>query len=345
MEALQIELPAAGPPETLRAVRRELPAPAAGQAVVRVEASGVSFAEQQMRRGKYCDQPAFPFVPGYDLVGVVERLGPPAGAGGPAPAPGTRVAALTRTGAWAERVVLDAADLVPLPDGLDPIAAETLIVNGLTAWRMLHRSARVARGDTVVVLGAAGGVGSVLVQLALAAGARVLGVVGGAAQAERVAALGAIPLDRRAEDVPARVRELAPGGVAAVFDHVGGDGIADSWRMLARGGTLVSYGTAATKDLPGDPRLPVLRLLARLTAWNLLPNGRRAGFFNLWAGKRLRPRRYRAQLRADLAQLFALLRDGRLDAQVAAQFPLADAAAALRFAEQGGHTGKVVLVA
>jgi len=371
MEAFQIELPAAGPPETLRAVRRELPAPAAGQAVVRVEASGVSFAEQQMRRGKYYDQPAFPFVPGYDLVGVVERLGGAGGANGASGAggangadsasgaqsangasgvgaplrPGTRVAALTRIGAWADRVVLDVDDLVPLPPGLDPVAAETVIVNGLTAWRMLHRTARVARGDTVVVLGAAGGVGSVLVQLARAAGARVLGVVGGAAQAERVAALGAIPLDRRAEDVPARVRELAPDGVAAVFDHVGGDGIAASWRMLRRGGTLVSYGTAATKDLPGDPRLPVLKLLARLTAWNLLPNGRRAGFFNLWAGKRLHPRRYREQLRADLAQLLALLRDGRLDAQVAGRFPLADAAAALRFAERGGHTGKVVLVA
>lgn len=379
MRTLQIELPAVGEPETLRAVRRELPEPAAGQAVVRVEASGVSFAEQQMRRGKYYDQPAFPFVPGYDLVGVVERIGGEraaasasgtagasgthgasgtasasgtAGASGAAGAgadgaiaPGTRVAALTRTGAWAERVVLDVDDLVPLPGGLDPVAAETVIVNGLTAWRMLHRTAGAQDGDTVVVLGAAGGVGSVLVQLARAAGVRVLGVVGGAAQAERVAALGAIPLDRRAEDVPARVRELAPDGVAAVFDHVGGAGIADSWRMLGRGGTLVSYGTAATKDRPGNPQLPVLKLLARLTAWNLLPNGRSAGFFNLWAGKRLRPRRHRAQLRADLAQLFALLRDGRLDAQVAGRFPLADAAAALRFAEQGGHTGKVVLVA
>jgi NADPH2:quinone reductase len=348
MRALQIELPAVGEPETLRAVRRELPEPAAGQAVVRVEASGVSFAEQQMRRGKYYDQPAFPFVPGYDLVGVVERVGGSSGAPGAAGAgiaPGTRVAALTRTGAWADRVVLDADDLVPLPAGLDPVAAETVIVNGLTAWRMLHRTARAQAGDTVVVLGAAGGVGSVLVQLARAAGVSVLGVVGGAEQAARVAALGALPLDRRAEDVPARVRELAPDGVAAVFDHVGGAGIADSWRMLGRGGTLVAYGTAATKDLPGNPQLPVLKLLARLTAWNLLPNGRRAGFFNLWAGKRLRPRRYRRQLRAELAQLFALLRDGRLDAQVAGRFPLADAAAALRFAEQGGHTGKVVLVA
>jgi NADPH:quinone reductase-like Zn-dependent oxidoreductase len=306
---------------------------------VRVEATGVSFAEQQMRRGKYYDQPPFPFVPGYDAVGIVEQVG-----AGVALSPGRRVAALTKTGAWAERIVLPAADLVPVPDGVDPVDAETAIVNGLTAWRMLHRTARVRSGQTIVVLGAAGGVGSLLVQLARAAGIAVIGVAG-PAQQESVAALGAIPVDYRAEDVLARVRELAPDGVAAVFDHVGGDGIAASWRMLARGGTLVSYGTAATKDDPGNPRLPVLALLARLTLWNALPNGRRAHFFNLWAGKRLRPARHRAEVSADLAQLFALLRDGRLSAQIAARFPLTEAAAALRFAEQGGKTGKVALVA
>jgi NADPH:quinone reductase-like Zn-dependent oxidoreductase len=340
IQTMQIELPEIGEPDVLRAVRRELPDPGPGEALVRVEVTGVSFAEQQMRRGKYYDQPAFPFVPGYDLVGVVERVG----SGATDLRPGTRVAALTKTGAWAERVVLDVADLVPVPDGVDPVAAETVIVNGLTAHRMLHRSARVQPGQTIVVLGAAGGVGSLLVQLGRAAGADVIGVAG-TAQQEHVAALGATPVDYRREDVPARVRELAPGGVAAVFDHVGGRGIHDSWRMLARGGTLVSYGTAATKDQPGDPRLPVLKLLGRLVVWNALPNGRRAGFFNLWAGKRRNVSRFRAQVRDDLEQLFALLHDGRLSAVVAGRFPLGDAAAALRFAEQGGNTGKVVLLA
>jgi NADPH:quinone reductase-like Zn-dependent oxidoreductase len=336
MNATEIVLPGTVEPEGLEVTSRELPDPRPDQAVVRVEATGVSFAEQQMRRGNYYDQPPFPFVPGYDLVGTIERLGD----GGPDLAVGRRVAALTKTGAWADRVVLDTAELTPVPDGVDAAAAETVVVNGVTALRML-RDARAQSGETIVVLGAAGGVGSTLVQLARHAGIRVIGTAGPSAQ-DRVRALGAIPVDYRNEDVPARVRELAPNGVAAVFDHIGGPGIADSWRMLARGGALISYGTASTRDVAGNPRVPVLKLFARLMAWNALPNGRRAKFFNLWAGARNRDR-YRAQLRRDLGEVLQLLQHGAIDAQIAKRFALSDAGAALRFAEQGAIVGKVVL--
>jgi NADPH:quinone reductase-like Zn-dependent oxidoreductase len=335
-------LPGIGEPESLHMRTRELPQPGVGQALVRVEASGVSFAEQQMRRGKYYDQPAFPFVPGYDLVGVVEALGPGVSPDAGARV-GQRVAALTKIGGWADHVLLAAADLVAVPDGVDPVDAETVVVNGVTAWRMLHRSARVRAGQTIVVLGANGGVGSTLVQLARHAGIRVIGTAS-ARHHDQVRQLGAIPLGYGDADLLARVRQVAPEGVAAVFDHVGGPGIGDSWRMLGRGGTLVSYGTASTKDAAGNPRLPVLRLLARLAAWNLLPNGRRATFFNLWAGKARNPDRYRTELHSDLGEVFDLLAKGEITAQVAGVFPLSQAADALRYAESGGVTGKVVLV-
>ena len=338
MNATEIVLPGTVEPEDLQVSTRELPEPGPGQAVVRVEATGVSFAEQQMRRGKYYDQPPFPFVPGYDLVGEIERLGDGDGA---EIAVGQRVAALTKTGGWADRVVLDVADLVPVPAGVEPAAAETVVVNGITALRMLNCSARVQPGQTIVVHGAAGGVGSTLVQLARHAGIRVIGTAGPAAQV-RVREIGAIPIDYRNEDVSARVREIAPDGVAAVFDHVGGPSIVASWQMLARGGTLVSYGTASTRDVPGNPRVPVLKLFARLMLWNALPNGRRATFFNLWAGSRRRDR-YRAQLRRDLGEVLALLKQGAIDAQIARRFPLRDAGNALRYAEQAGIIGKVVL--
>ena len=137
-----------------------------------IEASGVSFAEQSMRRGRYPGAPKFPFVPGYDLVGTVTSVGPDVD---PALV-GQRVAALTKSGGWASHALLTAADLVPVPAGLDPAEAETLVVNGLTAWQMLHRTAQVRPGQTILVHGANGGVGTTLVQLARHHGVRVIGV-------------------------------------------------------------------------------------------------------------------------------------------------------------------------
>ncbi|WP_432843115.1 medium chain dehydrogenase/reductase family protein [Dactylosporangium sp. CA-092794] len=335
----RIVLPGIVEPEELLVRESALAAPGPGQAVVRVEASGVSFAEQQMRRGKYYDQPPFPFTPGYDLVGRVEAAGP----GVDEALIGTRVAAVTKTGAWATAVAVDAGDLVPVPDGVDPAAAETVVVNGVTAWQMLHRTAQVRPGGTILVLGANGGVGSTLTQLARHAGIRVVGTAS-PRHHDAVRALGAEPLDYRSPDLAAQARALSPGGYDAVFDHVGGAGIADSWRLVARGGTLVSYGTAATKNDAGNARLPVLGLFARLLWWNILPNGRGAHFYNLWAGRRDRAR-FQARLRSDLTSVFALLADGSLTAQVAARIPLERAAEALRLAESGTVAGKVVLVA
>jgi NADPH:quinone reductase-like Zn-dependent oxidoreductase len=337
-QVVEIVLPGVVEPDGLQVRRRRLPSPGPGQAVVKVEASGVSFAEQQMRRGKYYDQPAFPFVPGYDLVGTVTAVG----AGVDPAIVGVRFAAVTKTGAWASEVLLDAADLVAVPVGVDPAEAETVVVNGITAWQMLHRIAKIRSGQTILVLGANGGVGSTLVQLARHAGVQVIGTASARHQ-EAVRALGATPIDYRDPDVPARVREIAPKGVDAVFDHVGGRGIIDSYRLLRRGGTLVSYGTASTRDDVGSSRLPVFALLARLVWWNSLPNGHRAHFFNIWAGLRRRAA-FRARLRADLGAVLALLANGTITAQVAARIPLEDAADAIRLAESGTVTGKVVLI-
>jgi NADPH:quinone reductase-like Zn-dependent oxidoreductase len=251
------------------------------------------------------------------------------------------VAALTKIGGWSSHLVLAEADLVPVPAELDAAEAETFVVNGITAWQMLHRKARVPAGGTILVHGASGGVGTTLVQLAHAAGIRVLGTAS-ARNAGVVTALGATALDYRG-DVPAAVRELAPGGVDAVFDHVGGPGIVDSFRLLAPGGTLVAYGSASTRDTGGSPRVPVLKLFARLLWWNALPNRRRTHFYNVWGGKRNLPR-FRARLAEDLGEVFRLAAQGELRARVAARIPLTEAAKALALAESGTVTGKVVLV-
>jgi NADPH:quinone reductase-like Zn-dependent oxidoreductase len=339
VETTEIVLEGIGEPESLRVRRREMDPPGPGRAVLRMEATGVSFAERAMRRGKYYKQPPFPFVPGYDLVGVVEAVGPDVDG---EVRPGTRMAALTKTGGWAERVDLDAADLVPVPDGVSPAQAETAIVNGLTAWRVLHRAARVQAGQTIVVYAAGGGVGSILVQLAVDAGIRVIGTAG-PSQQERLRAMGAIPVDYRSEDVPARVRELAPEGVAAVVDNVGGPGIGDSWRMLAPGGTLVSLSDLTISDAD-NPMIPFMRLFLRLQLWNLLPNRRRALFFDVWKG-RSDAERFRRELREDLTTLFDLISTGRLTAPIDSEYTLSHTADALRRSEGGGLSGKVVILA
>ncbi|MGW2248582.1 medium chain dehydrogenase/reductase family protein [Kitasatospora sp. NPDC001660] len=335
---VQVVLPGIVAPEGLEIRHGRVPQAGPGQVVVAVEASGVSFAEQQMRRGRYYDQPPFPFVPGYDLVGRVLATGADVDPG----LTGRRVAALVKTGGWSSHVVLDAADAVEVPEGLAADEAETVVVNGITAWQMLHRRARVRAGQTILVHGASGGVGSVLVQLALAAGVTVIGTAS-ARHHDALQERGVIPVDYRSGDVPARVRELAPGGVDAVFDHVGGRSVIDSWHLLAAGGTLVAYGSASTRDDTGSKQWPVLKILARTWLWNTLPNGRRAHFYNIWAGRALAKDRFRDRLRADLSQVLAAVRSGEVSAPIAARLPLTRAAEALRLAESGTVTGKVVL--
>lgn len=327
----EIVMPREGGPEVLEAHRRDLPAPEPGQVVVRVEAAGVSFAEVQMLKGRYFMQPKFPFVPGYDLVGRVEEVGGGVDGG----LVGRRVAALTQTGAWAERVPLDAQKLAPVPGGLDPAEAVAAVTNGVTAWQMLHRAAKVRSGQTVVVHGASGGVGTLLVQLARLAGAEVIGTAS-APKHDYVRALGAVPIDYRNEDVPQRVRELSPGGVDAVFDHVGGPGLVDSWRMLRRGGTLVNYGSASTLNGTGHRLAPALPILARILLWNAVPNGRRATFYGV--------QRWPKYFQEDLSTVLSLVAEGKIEAHVARRMPLEKASEALGLLASGKASGKVVLV-
>ncbi|MEV7865587.1 medium chain dehydrogenase/reductase family protein [Streptomyces sp. NPDC088124] len=335
--ATEIVLPGVVEPGDLEVRARELPAPGAGQVLLRMDATGVCFAEQQMRLGKYYNQPPFPFVPGYDVVGTVTATGPGVDAG----MTGRRFAAVTKTGAWASHLLIDAAELMPVPDDMDPVAVETVVVNGITAWQMLHRTAKVRPGGTIVVLGANGGVGSILVQLARHAGITVIGTASERHHAS-VRELGATPVDYRSPDLYDRIRKIAPDGVDAVFDHVAGPGLVESWRLLRRGGTLVSYGTAAAKEEEGTSQLTFLKLFGQLSAWNALPNGKGAHFYNFWAGRRRAG--FQPRLTEDLTQVLRLVAEGVLTPQIAAEIPLADAASALKLAESRTVLGKVVIV-
>jgi NADPH:quinone reductase-like Zn-dependent oxidoreductase len=334
----EIVLPGVVDPDGLIVNHRPVPIPAPGEALVELLATGVSFAEQGMRRNRYPGQPKFPFVLGYDLVGTVTAVGPEVD---PALV-GRRVAAVPRTGGWTTHAVLDARTLVPIPDGSDPAEAETVVVNGITAWQMLHRKAHIRAGQTILIHGANGGVGTTLLQLARHAGIRIIATAS-PRHHDTLQQMGAEPIDYNDPDLAGRVRALAPGGLNAVFDHLGGPSFKRSFDLLAPGGTLVAYGFAAQRDDTTNPILTFLSTYARLGLWTLQPNRRRALFYNFWGGSRITPKRFRQRLASDLTEVLSLLADGALTAHVAARIPLHQASRAMTLAESRTVLGKVIL--
>lgn len=333
----EVILPSIVEPDGLILRERQLKRPAAHQVLVEIEASGISYAERSMRRGRYPGQPAFPFVPGYDLVGRVIEVGHPADTAWL----GQRVAALTKTGGWASHTLLPVSDLLSVPTGIDPAQAEALVVNGLAAWQMLHRVANIQPGQTILVYGANGGVGTLLTQLARHQGLRVIGLAS-PAHHDRLRSEGVEPFDYNALDLAERISEVVPDGVDAVFDNVGGPSIARSFSLLRRGGILVSYALASA--MPGKASLTgqFVKLLAQLFGYTLWPNGRRATFYHIWSGQGKAA--FRERLTEDFGHLMRLLASGVLTPPIAARFPMHQVQAAMTLAESRTTYGKIILL-
>jgi NADPH:quinone reductase-like Zn-dependent oxidoreductase len=328
-----------GGPDVLQVVEADPPEPEPGEARVEVLAAGVSAYDLIYRRwSRLPGGPTLPYTPGEDLVGVVERVGE----GVSSVRPGQVVAAGTWVlgvgGGYAEHVCLPEQELVPAPTGVDPAEAVCLVVNYLTAHQHLHGIGRVRSGERVLVHGAAGGVGSAVVQLGRLAGAELIGTASTSKQ-EFVASLGATPIDYRTEDFVERTLELTGDGVDAVIDPVGGARhLWRSYRVLRSDGRLVWLGTAAVEDqgLRAGPLSILMLFLLRL-----LPDGRKVPRCPLLAEfAEANPGWYRETLTALLASLAA----GELVPVVAERVPLAEAARAHELLETGDHVGKVVLV-
>ncbi|WP_026910083.1 zinc-binding dehydrogenase [Patulibacter minatonensis] len=325
-----------GGPENLLLEEVATPDPGTGEVLVAVEAVGVAYADVLMRQGLYPETPKLPFTPGYDLVGRVVAAGP----GTTAPAVGSRVAALTVSGSSATHAVAKAAWAVPIPDDVDAASASALVLNYVTAHQMLHRVAAVPEGGTVLVLGAAGGVGTALLELCALAGIRAIGTASGDRTA-LVEARGGIPVDRRAEDVEAAVRRHAPDGVDATFDAVGGPQLAASRRMTRRDGTVVSYGVGFGAG-KGFGRIGLLGRHGAALAKAKLTRGAAVPMYVI-AGRTGAADKDPAALREDLAALVALVADGSLTPEVTT-LPLAEIAEAHRRLESQTVPGKLVLL-
>jgi NADPH:quinone reductase len=320
-----------GPPEKL--TLQELPVPAAGDGdvVIDVKAAGVNFPDTLIIAGKYQFKPAPPFSPGGEVAGVVSAIGKNAnniGTRANNVRVGDRVVALAPWGGYAEKIVASPSQLVPMPEGLDfARAAAALTTYGTTHYALVDR-AQMKAGETLLVLGAAGGVGLAAVELGKILGARVIAAASGAEKLETCKQHGAdLVIDYAKEDLKARVKELTGGnGADVVYDPVGGAYTEAALRATAWNGRLLVIGFAA-----GDiPKVP--------TNLTLLKNASIVGvFWGMWMTRE--PERARAAH----AELLGWIAAGKLSPRLHARYPLADAPRALRDILDRKVQGKAVL--
>ncbi|MGC1800210.1 MAG: medium chain dehydrogenase/reductase family protein [Solirubrobacterales bacterium] len=343
----QVVIDRYGGPEVLKVVEEDAPRPGPGEVRVRVLAAGVSFTDALIRAGTYLGGPKPPFTPGYELVGVVEEVG----LGCERLREGDWVGALTVWGADAERVCVPEEYAVAVPEDLDPAEVVSLIFPYMTAYQMLHRTARVQPGETVLVHGAAGRVGTAALELGAVAGLRLIGTCS-ARDKGAVERLGAVAIDYRNEDFLARVRELTGDeGVDVVLDGIGGRVSVRSFRALRVG-----------DQITGDPG----GRLVMIGNYNTMVQGRKSlrGWLEWWPATAvtwlwgtLSPRRrvmgYRVQklriphqdwFAEDFQVLLELLREDKIHPVVAERLPFSEARRAHEMLESSAAKGKLVLV-
>ena len=298
----------------------------------------MSFTDALLRAGTYLGGPKPPFTPGYELVGVVEELGP----GCSRLREGDRVAALTVWGADAEHVCVPENYAVEVPDALDPAEVVSLVLPYMTAYQLLHRVARVKSAETVLVHGAAGRVGAAVLELGALAG---LGLYGTASARDRgvVEQLGAVAIDYRNEDFVALARSLPGNGVDVVLDGLGGSMSVRSFRSLRAGGRLVVFGYSSALSQGRRSRGGWIKWNAQTASvfvCGLLSPRRRVSGYRI---DKLR-NRHPEWFREDFLALLELLRRGEIHPVVTERMPLAEARRAHELLDSSAATGKLVLV-
>jgi len=318
VKAIQI-VELSGPDTALALV--DIPEPEAAGIVVDVHAAGVSFPEVLQTRGEYQLKPPLPFVPGSEVGGIVRR----APAGAPVQA-GDRVAAFCMLGGWAETAVAPEHFVFKLPDELDFAQGAALILNYHTAYFSLVTRGQLAEGETVLVHGAAGGVGTATLQVAKGLGARTIAVVSSDDKEDMARQAGADDVVRSDGPWKDQAKELSGGGVDMVVDPVGGDRFTDSLRALGEGGRLVVVGFTGGSI----PEVKVNRLLLN----NISVVGAGWGAFVL---------KKPDLIRAHGAEIDKLIGKGFVRPPIGQRFPLEEAAEALKVIDTRAALGKVVL--
>ncbi|MET8440637.1 NADPH:quinone oxidoreductase family protein [[Kitasatospora] papulosa] len=305
------------PSEVMELEQADRPTPGEGQVLIAVRAANINFPDALLCRGQYQVRPPLPFTPGVEICGET--------------ADGRRVLATPALphGGFAEYVVADEAALLPAPEALDDAQAAALHIGYQTGWFGLHRRARLQAGETLLVHAAAGGVGSAAVQLGKAAGATVIGVVGGPDKAAVARELGCdLVIDRHGEDIVAAVKEATGGrGADVVYDPVGGEAYAKSVKCIAFEGRVVVVGFASGAiPTPG---------LNHALVKNYSIVGLHWGLYNT---------KDPAAVRACHDELTALAAKGVVKPLISERVPMADAARAVQRVADGTSTGRIVVL-
>jgi len=321
-----------GGPEELKVVEENtLPEPGLGEARVKVLAVSATFTDTMVRKGIYYGfKETPPLSPGYDMVGLVDKLdGRPAGL-----KIGQLVADLTVFGAYTEYILSQADSLVPVPEGLDPAEAVSMVLSYVTAYQMLHRVASVQRGQKILVHGAGGAVGTALLELGALQGLEMFGTAS-KSKHDLVQNLGVVPIDYKNEDFLVRMQAI--GGVDAAFDAIGGENFKRSFKSLKKGGILVPYGFYNQAMGKGGN---VALEFTSIALWNILPNGRKASFYSIGAMRKKNPDWFKE----DLQILFKLLKEGKIKPSIEKRMKLEDAREAHELIEGAAVKGRIVLL-
>ena len=320
MRAIQIS--ENGGPEVLNLVNLPTPDAGAGEVLVDVGAAGVNYIDTYQRQGIY--PLSLPVVLGLEGAGRVTAVGD----GVSDVAVGDRVAWTNTLGSYAEGVAVPADETVPVPDDVADDLAVGALLQGMTAWILVHQTYPVQPGDDVLVHAAAGGVGLLLTQLATGLGARVIATVSTDEKEELARAAGAAEVLRYSDDIAKQVRDLTDGvGVAAAFDGVGKSTFDASMNSLRRRGVLVLFGAASGPVPPVDPQ--------RLNAGGSLYLTRPTLFHHIDT---------REELLAAASSVYKEVAEGRLDVRIAHRYPLEEARTAHEDLQARRTTGKLVLI-
>jgi synaptic vesicle membrane protein VAT-1 len=333
----QIVIARHGPAEVLRLREAQDPVPGTGEVRIAVRAIGVNFADVLARLGLYPDAPPVPFVPGYEVAGVIDAVGERDSRH----REGDRVLALTRFGGYSTSVVVQAAHALAVPSRLSDEEAAAIPVNYLTAYVALYKLGNVEPGETVLVHSAGGGVGIAAIQLAHLRRAAIVGTAS-ARKHEALRTMGVEHLiDPSAADVSTEVLKITAGrGVDVVLDPIGGRHLRDSYRLLAPLGRLITFGAAS---VAGEKRnwLRLARVFLQMPAFRpmALINSNRGvlglNLGRLWSEEQ--------RIGAMMAEILEHVEDGRLRPIIAASFPLEDPAGAHRYLQSRSNIGKVIL--